>query len=162
VDNAGFGAINASAHAVKEAIQNQDYKKAAVLWAQAEDVVTKVTNGVSFYNIMQTRASASSSTSKSALYLNNGGSQHLSPYHTDKLSALMNGGIKEMLRIVPQNVSWGGQSSLVFEALREDFMRPVTGIVDSLLNQTSLAVNVYSGQLDLIVDTMGRIPFLRI
>jgi len=30
--------------------------------------------------------------------------------------------------------------------------------VDSLLNATDLEVVVYSGQLDLIVDTLGRSP----
>ncbi|CAG7830981.1 unnamed protein product [Allacma fusca] len=67
----------------------------------------------------------------------------------------MNGEIKQMLRIIPENVTWGGQSGKVFEALADDFMRPVVRIVESLLNNSPLSVTVYSGQLDLIVDTMG-------
>ena len=68
----------------------------------------------------------------------------------------MNGKIKETLRIIPANVTWGGQSKLVFKALQEDFMKPVVRVVESLLNNTPIAVNVYNGQLDLIVDTMGE------
>jgi len=150
VDNAGFSAINASAYAVKAAIEKQDFGKATELWMDTEKVIDRVTNGVSFYNIMQTPSGAQDS----ALYSAN--EYHpLSAYHTDKLSALMNGEIKEMLRIIPANVTWGGQSKLVFEHLQNDFMRPVTLIVESLLNTTAISVNVYSGQLDLIVDTIG-------
>lgn len=68
----------------------------------------------------------------------------------------MNGPIKEMLRIIPANVTWGGQSQLVFDALTEDFMKPVISVVENLLNNTPIAVSVYSGQLDLIVDSMGE------
>jgi len=67
----------------------------------------------------------------------------------------MNGEIKQMLRIIPANVTWGGQSKDVFAALRQDFMKPVSTVVEAILNNTAIAVNVYSGQLDLIVDTMG-------
>lgn len=38
-----------------------------------------------------------------------------------------------------------------------DFMKPVISIVDELL-EAGVNVTVYNGQLDLIVDTMGRIP----
>lgn len=37
----------------------------------------------------------------------------------------------------------------------EDFMKPVIDIVDQLL-AASVNVTVYNGQLDLIVDTMGK------
>ncbi|KAL8525340.1 hypothetical protein ACS0TY_014825 [Phlomoides rotata] len=40
------------------------------------------------------------------------------------LSSLMNTEIKKKLNIIPQNVTWGGQSGLVFDALQGDFMRP--------------------------------------
>ena len=36
-----------------------------------------------------------------------------------------------------------------------DFMRPVVALVDQLL-AAGVNVSVYNGQLDLIVDTMGR------
>jgi len=50
---------------------------------------------------------------------------------------------------------WGLQSDQVFTALTEDFMKPVTEVVERLLNETDITVAVYNGQLDLIVDTPG-------
>lgn len=41
--------------------------------------------------------------------------------------------------------------------MEEDFMKPVVSIVDELLD-AGVNVTVYNGQLDLIVDTMGRKP----
>lgn len=34
----------------------------------------------------------------------------------------MNGPIKQKLKVIPANVTWGGQSKKVFEALSADFM----------------------------------------
>lgn len=39
--------------------------------------------------------------------------------------------------------------------MAEDFMKPVIDIVDQLL-AANVSVTVYNGQLDLIVDTMGK------
>lgn len=50
---------------------------------------------------------------------------------------------------------WGYQSDQVFAALTEDFMKPVTEVVERLLNETDITLAVYNGQLDLIVDTPG-------
>ena len=51
---------------------------------------------------------------------------HVSVFADDKLAALMNGDVRTKLRVIPKNVTWGGQSSAVFKALTEDFMKPVT------------------------------------
>lgn len=85
------------------------------------------------------------------------GKKWLRKLHDDPLTTLMNGQIKSMLRVIPKNVTWGAQSDAVFQALAGDFMKPVIGIVESLLNTTPLYVNVYTGQLDMIVDTMGEL-----
>ncbi|CAG2243261.1 SCPEP1 [Mytilus edulis] len=79
---------------------------------------------------------------------------------TDKLTALMNGKVKKMLNI-PEKVEWEvsslttSQSSKVFMYQAEDFMKPVVDIVDYLIQNTSLSVVVYTGQLDIIVATPG-------
>ncbi|KAG1368300.1 hypothetical protein COCNU_14G007680 [Cocos nucifera] len=61
------------------------------------------------------------------------------------LDDLMNGIIKKKLKIIPKNVSWGGQSGDVFEFMVNDFMKSRISEVDELL---SLGVNVtiYDGQ----------------
>lgn len=64
----------------------------------------------------------------------------------------MNTQVREALDL---NVTWGDQAGAVFSALAGDFMKPVTDIVELLLNTTDIKVAVYNGQLDLIVDTPG-------
>lgn len=48
-----------------------------------------------------------------------------------------------------------GQAGQVFSSMSGDFMKPVIDIVDELL-AAGVNVTVYNGQLDLIVDTMGK------
>lgn len=72
------------------------------------------------------------------------------------LDDLMNGPVKEALEI-PESVRWGGQSSITFRTLNEDFMKPVTDVVELLLNNTQIEVIVFTGQLDLIVATPGTV-----
>lgn len=85
---------------------------------------------------------------------------NLQPFHADDLTSLMNGPIRRKLGIIPNNVNWGGQSGLVFDSLSADFMLPVVNDVDYLLNRTNLKVIVYTGQLDLIVDTLGTLNWV--
>lgn len=48
-----------------------------------------------------------------------------------------------------------GQSEAVFASMAGDFMKPVVNIIDELL-AAGVNVTVYNGQLDLIVDTVGK------
>ncbi|CAL8100254.1 unnamed protein product [Orchesella dallaii] len=206
IDNAGFAEINASAYNVKEAIAKGHYVEATDLFDKTEDIISKCTNGVNVYNIMQfdddAKSYATSAETKDDSRRRNYpsvnsiltsifgqklveqqntvaelsheeklenkwnskmkqlGGKWLRKYHGDPLTELMNGQIKHMLRIIPKNVTWGGQSQEVFQALAGDFMKPVISIVESLLNTTPLYVNVYSGQLDMIVDTIGTVRWV--
>ena len=47
------------------------------------------------------------------------------------------------------------QASYVFLSMEGDFMKPAIDVVDKLL-AAGVNVTVYNGQLDLIVDTIGR------
>lgn len=53
--------------------------------------------------------------------------------------------------------SCAGQANNVFLNMEGDFMKPAISVVDELL-EAGVNVTVYNGQLDLIVDTMGRNP----
>lgn len=75
------------------------------------------------------------------------------------LENLMNGPVKVALGI-PDSVTWGGQSDVTFTTLREDFMKPVTDVVELLLNNTMVEVVVITGQLDLIVATPGTVMWV--
>lgn len=61
---------------------------------------------------------------------------------------------------LPDNVVFGSQSGIVFDTLAGDFMKPVVEIIEKVLNETSVKVNVYSGQLDLICSTPGTISWV--
>lgn len=76
-----------------------------------------------------------------------------------KLDDLMNGPVKAALQL-PESVVWGGQSQKTFSVLNEDFMKPVTDVVELLLNNTLVEVLVITGQLDLIVATPGTVRWV--
>lgn len=54
--------------------------------------------------------------------------RHVAPYAVDPLNALMNGYFKQYLQIIPDTVTWGGQSGDVFSAMNGDFMKPAIDI----------------------------------
>lgn len=77
----------------------------------------------------------------------------------DILEDLMNGAVKTALQI-PESVRWGGQSGKTFGTLYGDFMKPVTDVVELLLNNTQVEVLCITGQLDLIVATPGTVMWV--
>uniref|UniRef100_A0A803N6G8 Carboxypeptidase n=1 Tax=Chenopodium quinoa TaxID=63459 RepID=A0A803N6G8_CHEQI len=70
------------------------------------------------------------------------------------LGSLMDGPVRKKLKIIPDNVTWGGQGGLVFDALESDFMKPRIAEVDELLSK-GVDVTIYNGQLDVICATKG-------
>nr|DAD28633.1 TPA_asm: hypothetical protein HUJ06_030101 [Nelumbo nucifera] len=62
------------------------------------------------------------------------------------LGSLMNGVIRKKLKIIPNDVKWGGQSEIVFSALDGDFMKPRINEVDELLAK-GVNVTIYNGQV---------------
>ncbi|KAM9345890.1 retinoid-inducible serine carboxypeptidase [Symphorus nematophorus] len=156
LDDYGLADVSSAADAVKKAVEQQQFAKATELWSVAETVVEQNTNGVNFYNILtqepdEKRLVASAGEDFISLQTR----RHIRPLHSQSLSQLMNGPIRKKLGIIPQNVTWGGQSEDVFMNMAGDFMRPVVDIVDQLL-AAGVNVTIYNGQLDLIVDTMGQ------
>lgn len=152
IDQSGFKAINDSVKKIEASIKEDLWKQATVQWGSTQTVVALETNGVNFYNILKWGQEERSGIFRSKNEL---ASRMLSPLYQDDLAELMNGKIREKLGIIPDNVQWGGQSDEVFATQSEDFMKPVVDIVDDLIENTDLEVVVYSGQLDLIVDTIG-------
>ncbi|XP_050391010.1 retinoid-inducible serine carboxypeptidase [Patella vulgata] len=158
VDLPGYKLVEAAAMKTKMFIEKDLFLNATAEWGATESIVEQVTNGVNFYNILEWGGSDKLNSIK--LNQNLGSleklwKRHVGVYQAEDLAALMNGPIREKLRIIPNNVTWGGQSGMVFTKQSGDFMKPVTDIVNNLINKTPLSVVVYSGQLDLIVDTLG-------
>jgi len=144
-----------------DAIKAGQWEQSTTIWGQCEGIVSRVADGVDFYNVMnhngeksypdplQFVESESPETSFARLEQN-----HLARYDNDALDDLMNGAIKQKLKIIPANVTWGGQSGQVFTKQRGDFMKDVISTIDQLLDSGTTVV-VYTGQLDLICDTAG-------
>ncbi|XP_058805598.1 uncharacterized protein LOC131672414 [Phymastichus coffea] len=146
VDTDGFERIRAMANRTRRAVEAAQWSLATSLWARTEAVVLQATGNVDFYNVLRKVPGDPRRTRGSR-------PGPARPGLDDRLlDALMNGLVRRTLGL---NATWGSQSDTVFGLLRGDFMRPVTHIVERLLDETDLRVFVYSGQLDLIVDTPG-------
>nr|XP_015839909.1 PREDICTED: uncharacterized protein LOC664192 [Tribolium castaneum] len=145
VDQNQYEQVQAKAEETKAALEAGKFSEATNLWGQAEQVIETVTAGIDFYNILK-KITASWVKKEKAL-------PGLKDDDVDtKIAILMNNDVKKALGL---EVDWGFQAGAVFDALYEDFMKPVTNIVERLLNETDVRVAVYNGQLDLIVDTPG-------
>ncbi|XP_052676271.1 retinoid-inducible serine carboxypeptidase-like [Crassostrea angulata] len=116
----------------------------------------KYTNYVDMYNMLlwgpsNGRAVVSETVNKGLL---------ISSSNERALWTLMNGKIRKKLKIIPKNIVWGGQNGSVYESLKGDFMKPAVKTVNKLVSQTSLQVAVYTGQLDIIVNTLGTLKWV--
>ncbi|KAK8945575.1 Serine carboxypeptidase-like 51 [Platanthera guangdongensis] len=162
---------NSLAQVIQKQITEGKYEDATDSWRELENAISINSNGVDFYNFLLDEAMdplavtstesgaaaagvATQSMEKMAM---RGHSRYLSSgadSSNGDIGDLMNGAIKKKLGIIPKNVSWGGQSDLVFNAMKSEFMKPRINEVDELL---SLGVNVtiYNGQVDLICATKG-------
>ena len=50
----------------------------------------------------------------------------------------MNYLVKPTLEVIPDQVIWGGQRSIVFDAMAEDFMKSVLDVLDYVLSAGSV------------------------
>lgn len=160
IDGVGLAAVDKTARRCEQAVLAGEWLNATNMWRELQGVVSNLTFGVSWYNILKwdedstQRNLISSADLKAEHY-----KRHVKVYEAD-LAQLMNGPIRDKLKIIPKNVTWGGQSEQVFEHLEEDFMKDVVTTVSKLLD-TGIKVVVYSGQLDLIVNTMGTEQWIK-
>ncbi|KAJ8668019.1 hypothetical protein QAD02_009682 [Eretmocerus hayati] len=141
----------------REIVQNVEKVKTASMegrWydalrsiAPAMKTAFSITGGLDIYNILQ----------ENKEYLDAHGNTIYSRVHKDAveaLSTLMNKKIKNFLGI-PTNKTWSAENGDVIIALANDFIKPVTNIVECLLNETSLKILTYSGELDLLSNAIG-------
>ncbi|CAH0558961.1 unnamed protein product [Brassicogethes aeneus] len=148
IDQNGYNEIQNVANDCKEALNKNSFLNATKLWSKVEYIVDMVTSGVDFYNVLRKTKKMPELSSKRAL---------IKDAEDEIIDSIMNTKVKNALNI---SRSWGSQSNKVFEYLAEDFMKPVTNIVEELLNSTDILIAVYNGQLDLIVDTPGTVKWL--
>ncbi|KAM0849072.1 hypothetical protein ACQ4PT_053953 [Festuca glaucescens] len=67
---------------------------------------------------------------------------------------IMNGVIKQKLKIIPKVIIWQEASIQVYNAMSAVFMKPAIKEVDELLSY-GVNVTIYNGQLDVICSTIG-------
>ncbi|XP_059649897.1 serine carboxypeptidase-like 51 [Cornus florida] len=157
IDNNGLNKSNSLAQEIQQQLAEGKYEDATNTWDELEGVILSSSNNVNFYNFMLDDFGAETFKTEKGLMAERY-SKHLSTKLLSSsfngVSSLMNGPIKEKLKIIPNNVSWGGQEDIVFLAMTGDFMKPRIKEVDELLAK-GINVTVYSGQLDLICATKG-------
>ncbi|CAL9126810.1 unnamed protein product [Musa textilis] len=139
------------AEKIRNEIKKEQYGDATNSWGELEEFIVTSSNDVDFYNFLLDSGSDPVSLTAAAEASRKLSLKMYSTYLTSKastspdISGLMNGVIKEKLKIIPKNVSWGGQSGLVFDALSNDFMKPRINEVDELLS-LGIDVTIYNGQ----------------
>ncbi|XP_050235496.1 serine carboxypeptidase-like 51 [Mercurialis annua] len=161
LDNKGLLKANSLAQKIKQQISGGQYVEATSSWANLEGEISTSSNSVDFYNFLldsgmdPVALSASELSQVTALKRYMRYLKSSSPAANDgDIDTFMNGVIKTKLKIIPTNVSWGGQSNSVFNSLEGDFMKPRISEVDELLAK-GVNVTVYNGQLDVICSTKG-------
>ncbi|KAI4979295.1 hypothetical protein ZWY2020_016048 [Hordeum vulgare] len=162
-DNAG-DAAKGKAASVKEQIAAGQFAAASSSWADLLGFIDSKSAGVDTYNfLLDTGMDPVSTTSSSSMAaMTNAQTVKYSTYLSRKeatsgpntIDGIMNGVIKEKLKIIPNNLTWHGMSELVYNALVNDIMKPRIDEVDELLSY-GVNVTVYNGQLDVICSTIG-------
>ncbi|XP_076264952.1 retinoid-inducible serine carboxypeptidase-like isoform X1 [Rhynchophorus ferrugineus] len=148
IDTQQYVKLDSQAQTLKALVDDGEWLEATQAWEALESKVTSYGFCIDFYNIL---------TKCEDLYFRvrkPGVSDALKSYDED---TIMNEMVRPALNI---SQYWGTQSSEVFHYLETDFMKPVTDVVEQLLNETSIKVAVYNGQLDLIVDTVGTVNWV--
>ena len=168
-DNAGDAAKKKAA-TVKEQIAAGRLADSQGSWSELLDFIDSKSASVDMYNFLldagmdpvaadlpatssTPTTSSSAQVMKYSTYL--GGSQEEAGSNTtNTLGGIMNGVVKEKLKIIPKDHEWHELSDPVYNALVNDFMKPRIDEVDELLSY-GVDVTVYNGQLDVICSTKG-------
>ncbi|XP_045802856.1 serine carboxypeptidase-like 51 [Trifolium pratense] len=163
IDDNGLQKSNILAEKIKQQLEAGEFLNAFDTWNQTEAVISNSSNYVNFYDFTEDNGSHinTMSTTKKRLF-NEISMRRYSNYITSTvgnddmkiLYTLLNGAIKEKLKIIPRNLTWQPVLQYVLENFKGDFMKPRISEVDELL---ALGVNVtiYNGQVDLICSTKG-------
>ncbi|CAL4914740.1 unnamed protein product [Urochloa decumbens] len=159
-DNAGDEAKR-KAETVKQQIAAGQLAPAQHSWTDLLDFIGTRSGNVDMYNFLldsgmdpvsaDTPTGSSPSNVQALRYATYLGSQDSD---SNTIDDIMNGVVKEKLKIVPKDLKWVEVSQSVYNALVNDFMKPRIDEIDELLSY-GINVTVYNGQLDVICSTNG-------
>jgi serine carboxypeptidase 1 len=149
--------INRTAMQSKEAFDQGDYRLATNRFFSTQYIVDYETSEVDFYNVLEKQRGWNNirKSRKDLIEILQKGASY-QPKKALSLDEIMDL-VHEALELPPQ-AYWNSVG--VFSALSEDFMKPVVDVVEKVLNETSIQVIVYSGQLDLICATPGTMEWV--
>lgn len=144
------------------AAEKGDYDTAMHLSDQENVLIANLTDDVDVYYVLRhNQPDSTLMHSMSQIYKNASKlprnqmfAEYLIRSYSDPLSDLMNGPIRKKLGIIPDNVTWGGQSDMVARSQYEDIPSSVLADVGKLI-RGGVRVVVYQGQLDMICGTLG-------
>ncbi|XP_029671006.1 retinoid-inducible serine carboxypeptidase-like [Formica exsecta] len=159
IDTEDFKEINTAANSTKDKVEKDQWLEAFHCCLYTSSIIFEKTCDLNIYNILTRKKCNSSILSSQNVLSFDGDAMYRNFFQdeTQSLDSLMNGPVKKALGL---NVTHGNQSTTVYDCLREDFMKPVTNIVEQLLNETNLNVFIYNGQLDVVVDTPGTLHWV--
>ncbi|PFX24817.1 Retinoid-inducible serine carboxypeptidase [Stylophora pistillata] len=160
LDGKDYNNVQELATETSSAASKGDFKTAMDLSDKGNKLIANVTDNVDVYYVLRHNVldsvSAQSHICKNTFRLSHDQMfvQYVIRAHHDPLFELMNGPIRKKLGIIPENVTWGGQSDLVAISQRNDIPSSVLSDVGELV-RGGVKVIVYEGQLDMICGTVG-------
>jgi serine carboxypeptidase 1 len=124
--------ITAYADFAQDALERGDGNQATNWWGAQQNAISTYTNGVYWYNDLY--------------YYDYTADNQFETFAQTTLQT-------ELGSLIPSGVNFDSQATTVFNAMSNAFMRDGVSQVQTMIN-ANVSVNVYSGQVDLIVDTL--------
>ncbi|XP_044014632.1 retinoid-inducible serine carboxypeptidase-like [Aphidius gifuensis] len=144
IDYTDYEKINKQALEMKYAIEKGKWLIAQQKFRSTFAIIRKVTKNIDVYNFIKPRSLYENSSSNV--------NDEKSPQWINKMND-----VKKTLNI---SSTWGEHQSSVIHFLMIDDLKPVTHIIEEILNNTNLDVFVYSGQFDIVVPTSGTLAWI--
>ncbi|GFW67934.1 retinoid-inducible serine carboxypeptidase [Trichonephila clavipes] len=113
LDKNEFTTVKNYAYKIKVSLMKGQFKEATAQFSEMQDLIGNLTNNVDWYNILKDEGPAGNKSvnklfKSHPLFKMFG--RLVGPFHSDPLSDLMNGKIRQKLNDIPKNVTWGGSS----------------------------------------------------
>ncbi|XP_052892945.1 retinoid-inducible serine carboxypeptidase-like [Anopheles moucheti] len=166
LDEAGRKRIARRVAAVSGKMEQQRPGMALDGWHGLQQAIIQETGGINCYNVLKpTVKEVPEVDSDEALeygetlwWYSGTGPPQVVELHSS-LERLMRGPVSHMLGIT-NKPPWGSQRTAVFEALSDDFLQSSVRTVEGLLNETTIELVLFSGQLDLITCLPGTFTWM--
>ncbi|KAH8251412.1 hypothetical protein KR032_011178 [Drosophila birchii] len=143
IDKDGVAQIDAGVKEILQAVDDHEYQKAADAYVSWFSLMQELTGEVFFYNT-QTHVDPSEDRTYG---------------FGEDISQFMENIVSEALQV--NGSVFGAQPHLVYQSLSADSYVAAFDDIPLLLNKTSIKVNLYSGQLDIIVPTPATLAVIK-